>query len=206
MMRADPTWVRMWDERFREEGFAYGIQPSRYLEENRVLLKPGMIALAAADGGGRNAVWLAEQGLDVTLVDLSAEGLARARELAESRKTTIHAIHADLLEWAWPREAYDLIVAIYFHLPPAARQRVHSQMTIALKTAGYLILEGFHVNQIQYRSGGPRDPALLFDEAILRDDFRSLAIEELRVERVELNESRLHSGLAALIRMRARKS
>lgn len=52
----------MWDERFRLEGFAYGTEPSRYLVEKLSFLRPGTKALAAADGGGRNAVWLAQHG------------------------------------------------------------------------------------------------------------------------------------------------
>ncbi len=206
MDKADSKWVRMWDERFRAEGHAYGVQPSHYLTEKAGIIRPGMTALAAADGGGRNAVWLAEQGLDVTLVDLSEEGLARARELAASRGVSLRFIHADLLAWDWPADAYDLVVAVYFHLPPAARRRVHERMAQSLKQDGHLLLEGFHTKQIQYASGGPRDPAMLFDESILRDDFQSLLTVELRVEEVLLAESRLHSGPAMLIRMHARNA
>lgn len=206
MDKADSSSVSMWDERFRVEGYAYGVEPSLYLKSKAGILLPGMNALAAADGGGRNAVWMAEQGLDVTLVDLSAEGLWRARELAAARGLTLRFIHADLLSWAWPTNAYDLVATVYFHLPPTARRRVHERMSRALKRGGHLLLEGFHTKQMHYNSGGPRDPAMLFDESILRDDFQSLLIIELRVEEVWLAESRLHSGPAMLIRMHAQSA
>ena len=201
---SDPTWVLMWDQRFRDEGHAYGVAPSMYLREKSHLLRPGQTALTVADGGGRNAVWLAEQGLAVTVVDLSGEGIARARELAAIRGVSLCAIHADVLAWECPIEAFDLVVAIYFHLPPDARRCAHQKMATALKPGGHLIIEGFHVDQLHFRSGGPRDASMLFDEALLREDFDALEIVEVRTERVTLNESRLHSGDAMLVRLHAR--
>lgn len=198
--------AQMWDQRFREEGHAYGTEPSRYLREKQGLLRRGQRALVPADGGGRNGVWLAEQGLDVTSVDFSAEGLARARELAAARGVHVHFVHADLLEWDWPASAYDWVVAIYFHLPPEPRKRVHAAMLRALRPGGHLLLEAFHTAQLNYTSGGPRDAALLFDEAQLRADFAEADIVEYREERVWLDESRLHRGPGMLVRMLARRA
>lgn len=202
---ADSGWAQMWDERYREEGFAYGTEPSRYLMEQGIYLEAGKRALAVADGGGRNAVWLAERGLDVTVVDLSAEGLARAQELANQSGVQIKTMHADFLAWSG-RDPFDVVVSVYLHLPPDARCAAHKRMVDTLAPGGILILEGFHKEQIHYASGGPRNVDMLFDETMLLTDFASLIIEEIRVEQVELQESRLHWGPAMLIRMRARKA
>lgn len=201
-----PNGAQMWDERFRDEGHAYGTAPSRYLLEHQSRFLRGQRALVPADGGGRNGVWLAEQGLDVTSVDFSAEGLARGRELAAARGVRVHFIHADLLEWDWPATAYDWIVAVYFHLPPEPRTRVHAAMLRALKPGGHLLLEGFHTGQLAYASGGPRDEAMLFNEERLRADFAGADLLDLRTERVTLDESRLHRGPAMLVRMLARRN
>lgn len=195
----------MWDERFRDEGHAYGTEPSLYLKEKQSLLRRDQRALVPADGGGRNGVWLAEQGLDVTSVDYSTEGLARGRELAALRGVHVQFIHADLFAWAWPEAAFDWIVAIYFHMPREVRPRIHAAMLRALKPGGHLLVEAFHRDQLAYSSGGPRDESMLPDEAELRADFAVAEILELRKELVQLNESRLHRGPGMLTRMLARR-
>jgi SAM-dependent methyltransferase len=202
---SDPNWIRMWDERFRREGHAYGVEPSSYLVEKASLFQRGQLALAAADGGGRNAVWIAERGLEVTLVDISQEGIARALELASSRGVRLRAQCADLLDWDVPDGAFDLVAAVYLHLTPDARRRVHARLFASLKPGGHLLIEGFHKRQIAYSSGGPRDPAMLFDEATLIGDFPGAEIVETRTEEVVLSEGRLHNGPAVLIRLHARR-
>lgn len=197
--------ARMWDERFRDEGHAYGTEPSLFLKEKRGLLRRGQRALVPADGGGRNGVWLAQQGLAVHAVDFSTEGLARGRELAAARGVHVHFEQADLVAWDWPVAAYDWVVAVYFHLPPDPRRRMHAAMLRALKPGGHVLLEGFHTDQLAFHSGGPRDEAMLFSEERLRDEFAGADILELRTERVNLEESRLHRGPAMLVRMVAGK-
>lgn len=195
----------MWDERFRPGPAAYGTAPSLFLQEQAHRLRAGQRALVPADGGGRNGVWLAEQGLDVLSVDFSVEGLARARELAARRGVALRTEQADLLAWTWPRDHFDVVASIYFHLPSAVRPRVHEAMRAALKPGGLVILEAFHVDQMDYPSGGPRDPDLLFTEERLRADFAAAEILELRREKVDLDESPLHRGPGVLMRMLARR-
>lgn len=198
--------AQMWDERFRDEGHAYGTEPSLYLKEHLPLLRRGQRALVPADGGGRNGVWLAEQGLDVTSVDFSIEGLARGRELATRRGVRVQFVHADLLAWDWPEAAYDWVVSVYFHIPADARPRIHAAMLRALKPGGHLLIEAFHRDQMAYQSGGPRDVSMLLDEAELRADCASAEFCELRKELVHLDESRLHRGPGVLVRMLARQN
>jgi SAM-dependent methyltransferase len=200
-----PYGPQQWDERFAPGAEAYGREPSRYLEEKRHLLRPGQLALVPADGGGRNGVWLARQGLRVRSVDFSPAGLARAREFASSSGVPLETELADLLAWTWPRDTYDLVAAIYFHLPSAHRPRIHRAMLDALRPGGHVLIEAFHVDQLAYASGGPRDADLLMTEERLRSDFEAGDILECRQDRVVLDESRLHRGPAALMRLLVRK-
>ncbi len=195
----------MWNERYRVEGFAYGVEPSLYLKEKRDLFHPGQRALVPADGGGRNGVWLAERGLSVLSVDFSSEGLARAEELAAARGVSIEVEQVDLAAWRWPVGAFDWIVSIYCHFAAADRARIHRAMLGALKPGGHILLEAFHKEQIGYHSGGPRDVGMLYDEESLRADFADARVLEFRKERIELDESRLHRGPGVLVRMFVRK-
>ena len=71
-----------WEDRFSKPGYRFGTEPSIFLKSQADRLSPGMCALSIADGEGRNGVWLAEQGCNVTTVDFSPSGLAKARALS----------------------------------------------------------------------------------------------------------------------------
>ena len=95
----------MWDERYRAEPYAYGLEPNAFLAAQRHELEAGMKALVPGDGEGRNGVWLAGLGLTVDTFDLSAQGVAKARRLAGERGVSINAVQADALQWDWPEVA-----------------------------------------------------------------------------------------------------
>lgn len=141
----------------------------------------------------------------MTIIDLSSEGLRRASELADARGVKIRTICADIVRHAWKPAEFDWVVAIYLHLPPAQRAIVHRRFAEVLRPGGYLLIEGFHLDQLQYTSGGPRDPAMLFTETLLKDDVKDLEVLEVYRLETELRESRLHWGPAVLTRLFAQK-
>jgi 2-polyprenyl-3-methyl-5-hydroxy-6-metoxy-1,4-benzoquinol methylase len=205
-----------WNSRYGEPGFAYGTTPNAFLASQQARLRPGMTALAVADGEGRNGVWLAEQGLDVLSVDASAVGLAKARELAAQRGVRLATEQVDLATWAWPVAHFDVVAAIYIHLPSAIRRRVHRAMLRALKPGGLLVMEAFTPRQLsdQHPSGGPKDPDMLFTAAMLREDFTGAddpalphaAILQLDELVTELNEGKYHVGPGSVVRMLLRRA
>ncbi len=196
----------MWDERFAGDDYFYGTAPNAFLQSNAGLLRTGMSALSLAEGEGRNAVWLAAQGLDVTAVDASAVGLAKAARLAEERGVGLRTLVADLATWDIPAGAYDIVVAIFIQFaPPPVRDRLFAGMVNALKPGGLLLLQGYRTEQPRYGTGGPKAPELLYTEALLRNAFAALQIERLSVHDSEISEGRGHHGMSALIDLVARK-
>ena len=117
----------MWERVMEPEHYAYGLEPNAFLAAQRNRLKPGMRALVPGDGEGRNGVWLAEQGLEVDTLDLSAHGVAKAKRLAAERGVSINAIQADALQWNWPEAAYDLVALIFLHLVEPQRRALHEK-------------------------------------------------------------------------------
>lgn len=194
-----------WDTRYSEPGYAYGTEPNAFLVSKAGLLTPGMRALAVADGEGRNGVWLASRGLEVLSVDASEVGLRKTRELAASCGVAICTAQADLGRWAWPSAEFDAVVSVFAHFPPELRGRVHRAMLAALKPGGLVILEAFSPDQLDYASGGPRVPEMLYSAATLRADFAGGEILELAETRTELAEGKYHSGPAAVVRLVARR-
>lgn len=198
-----------WDERYKGEGFAFGTAPNAFLVSQAHYLKPGQRALAPGDGEGRNGVWLAERGLIVDTVDVSPLGVAKAKRLAQMSCVSVNAIEADLLAWDWPREAYDIVAALYIHFFDSDRPRMHRAMLDALKPGGVLILEAFRPEQIEFqkthRSGGPKTVDMLYSKDKLLQDFADADVLLLEEATVELDEGPRHKGQAAVIRTVVRK-
>ena len=198
-----------WNARYADAAYGYGTAPNAYLASHAHRLAPGMTALVPADGEGRNGVWLAEQGLDVTTVDLSAHGVRKARALAAERGVALIAEQADLLAWNWPEQAFDVVASIYLHLPPAVREDLHGRMTRALRPGGLLVIEAFTPDQLAFQqshqSGGPPQPEMLYTAEMLGSDFGAMDVVELEEIHADLDEGAYHSGRAAVVRGAFRK-
>ena len=109
-----------WDCRYRGTELVWTAQPNRFVVEELHALPPGR-ALDLGSGEGRNAVWLAERGWQVTAVDFSPVALAKARRLAQARGVTVNWVLADLRGYQPESAAHDLILVAYVHLPPVER-------------------------------------------------------------------------------------
>lgn len=201
--------AEFWNERYRGEGFSFGTEPNVFLASQVHHLKPGMRALVPGDGEGRNGVWLAQQGLIVDSVDISPIAIGKAKALAEARGVRINANAADLLDWDWPQEEYDLVAALYIHFFDADRPAMHRAMLKALKPGGIIIFESFRTEQIEFQkvhgSGGPRTADLLASKGKLESDFAGANILFLEEADVDLREGPRHKGPAAVIRAVIRK-
>ena len=209
MSEARPERAAMWDERYGAEGYAYGEAANAFLVSQVDRLRPGMRALVPGDGEGRNGVWLAEQGLIVDTLDLSAHGVAKARRLAAARGVVVNAAQADILAWSWPRATYDLVALIYLHLAADERRLVHRNALAALKPGGLVILEAFRPEQLAAQAagsrGGPRDARLLYSVADLAADFAGHDVVELAAARETIVEGKLHVGASEIVRAVVRK-
>ena len=79
-------------------------------------------ALDVAGGAGRNAIWLAKRGLDVTIADVSPIGLAVARERAAAEQVAIETMEIDLEQTPLPRGPYDVILSVCYLWRPLFAQ------------------------------------------------------------------------------------
>jgi SAM-dependent methyltransferase len=195
-----------WDARFAVDRYIFGTAPNVFLASQRARLVPGMRALAVADGEGRNSVWLAQQGLDVTAFDIAPRGVDKARALAREHRAAVDFRVASVEEWDWTPEAFDIVAAIFvqFAAPPV-RARMFEGMLQTLKPGGWLLLQGYTPRQLDYRTGGPPCAENLYTPQLLRDAFAAHEIVELREHDDVLDEGTQHSGMSALIDCVVRK-
>ena len=197
-----------WSDKYRAAGQAYlfGTAPNRFLQSQSALLVPGQRALSIADGEGRNAVWLAERGLDVTATELSPVALDKAATLAAARGVSVDFALADALRWTYPDEAFDLVVGIFIQFAaPDERRALFENMKRTLKPGGCIVLQGYTPKQLDYGTGGPSAVENLYTAALLRDAFGDFELECLQEYESELDEGLAHRGHSALIGMVARK-
>jgi SAM-dependent methyltransferase len=196
----------VWDERFSCQDFLFGTAPNAYLAAQGHLLKPGQRALAVADGEGRNSVWLAGRGLRVDAFDISSVGVAKARKLALDAGVDVDYRVSDCETWNWEEGAYDLVAAIFIQFAgPAMRSQLFALMRAALRPGGLLILQGYTPKQLEFGTGGPGILDNLYTEALLRAEFASLKLLEVREYEANLEEGKRHAGRSALIGMVARR-
>lgn len=193
----------MWNERYAESGFAYGTEPNVFLAANTALLREPVLSLA--EGEGRNAVFLAEQGLEVLGVDLSGVGLAKARKLAASRNVAIRTEVADLSRFVPEPDCYGSVISISAHLPSAVRARLYPLVRASIKPGGVFLLEAYGKGQLTRDTGGPKDQDLLMDQDDLASQFGGWDILLAQTIEREVLEGRYHTGGAIVVQFIARK-
>ena len=164
-----------WNERYEAAAELYGAQPNQFVAAELADLDPRRV-LDLGCGQGRNAVWLASRGHQVTGIDLSDVGIDQARRLAARSGVDVDFRREDVVANWEPTEQYDLVVLSYMQLPDEARRNLHSKAVAALAPGGELFLIAHHADNLDHGVGGPPTADVLFDEKELESDFGSLDI------------------------------
>ena len=189
-----------WNERYSEPGFAYGTEPNEFLVSVVDRIPHGRI-LSLAEGEGRNAVYLASLGYEVTGVDGSEVGLRKAMELAGERGVAITTIQADLGEFEIGMDQWEGIIACYCHIPSAIRVPLHQAAVRGLKSGGVFVLEGFSKEQLAYGTGGPQSVDMLMSLDDLTQELAGLEfVHAVQIER-SVREGSRHTGLASVVQI-----
>lgn len=203
------AWTDRWDDRYSSDEFAYGEQPNNYLKEQLEQLTPAKI-LFPAEGEGRNAVFAATLGWEVSAFDISSEGQKKALRLAESNNVAIDYKVGELQTLGYKEEQFDAIALIYAHFPAGIKSELHKMLDGYLRKGGIVIFEAFSKNHLDYLAknpnvGGPKDIESLFSVEEIKADFSNYEIIILEEKVIELNEGLYHNGEGAVVRFVGRK-
>ncbi|AFK04270.1 hypothetical protein Emtol_3137 [Emticicia oligotrophica DSM 17448] len=195
-----------WDARYNEETFAYGINPNEFFKENIDKLPVGNILLPA-EGEGRNAVYAARKGWQVTAFDFSVSAKIKAMKLAEEHGVSIDFKVLDAANFQPEANIkYDVVGLFYAHIPAELRLEFHQKIVQIVKNSGYVIFEAFHKNQLNYLSGGPKDAKMLFSKEELEQEFAGLKFLSIEDKVINLDEGLYHQGQGYVLRMIATKA
>lgn len=170
-----------WDARYRDQELVWGIQPNRWVEQELATERPGT-ALDVACGEGRNALWLAGLGWDVTAVDFSPVAIEKARTLAGGRRPVVWVV-ADALTYRAP-EPVDLVLLCYLQLPADERRTAVRTAAASLAPGGTLLVVAHDSANLSDGTGGPQDPSVLYSAEDVRDDLADTDLVVIRAEAV----------------------
>jgi SAM-dependent methyltransferase len=187
-----------WDQRYREADRLWSATPNLFVEDRLRHRAPGR-GLDLAAGEGRNAIWLASLGWQMTAVDFSAVGVSRG----SGQSDAVEFVVADVLVWD-PETDFDLILIAYLHLGQAEFQRVVQRAREWLCPGGELFMIGHHTSNIESGWGGPQYPEILWDVPAVLEWLEGMTVIESEVVRrpVETDEGRRYAR-DALIRVQA---
>jgi cyclopropane fatty-acyl-phospholipid synthase-like methyltransferase len=156
--------------------------------------------LCVADGEGRNGVFLAKNGFEVTSIDFSQEALDKADKFATDSSVSIETICADLLNYDFGENKFDGIISIFSHFNKNETNDLHKKYFDALKPGGVFIMEAFAKEQLPLDSGGPKNIDLLYDTEDIESSFPEGDFQMLKKDIVYLHEGELHDGKAVVVR------
>lgn len=198
----------MWDQRYSDEGFAYGTAPNDFLKSEYSRIPAGGRVLCLAEGEGRNAVYLARQGYQVTAVDLSPVGLQKAQTLASENGVEITTVVSDLADYELGHEVWDGIVSIAAHVPLELRVQLHGQVVHSLTDGGVFILEAYTERHLEMEGAGGPPPSqreLFMSLDAVMSELNGLNFDVATDFVRHISEGKYHQGESAVIQVVARK-
>ena len=182
---------RAWEDKYQVRSLADVPEPAEFLQEHAAILGTGGAALDIAMGAGQNGVFLAERGYSVTGVDRSSAAAALAQEYAREKGVSIDAVAADMLDWPFSENYFDVILNFNF-LERALAHRIKA----GLKKGGLLFFETYTLDQ--QRFDGPHNPDFLLKPNELLESFRDLFVVFYH-ERIEPDGAGSYRALASMI-------
>jgi SAM-dependent methyltransferase len=179
--------AREWDLRYAASELVWSAAPNQFVERELAGLPPGR-ALDLASGEGRNALWLADRGWEVTAVDFSRAGLDKARTLQSGHERgddmRIDWVQADVLDYPARPGGFDLVLVAYLQLVEDQRRTAVRRAFDALAEGGTLLMVGHDSSNLTEGTGGPQDPTVLFTAEDVLGDLDGAPFEVLLAERV----------------------
>ncbi|HPE13849.1 MAG: class I SAM-dependent methyltransferase [Actinobacteria bacterium] len=178
-----------WDDRYQDSELVWSATPNLFVAQYLSGRTPGM-AVDLGAGEGRNAVWLATQGWDVTAVDFSAAGLAKARSMAFEAQVELATVVSDVDHYH-PTTPVDLVLLSYLQVPDEHQRRILRRAAEWLQPGGAVFVVAHDKANVDNGHGGPPDPDVCYTV-----ENTVAALSELRIEVAELAQRPVDGAVA----------
>lgn len=189
-----------WDKKFQADGYLYGEEANEFVKEQ---FESGSGKIGCfAEGEGRNAVYLAGLGYDVTAYDYAVEGLKKTELLAEKYGVKVTPVLKDLTKVeAVERQQFDATVMIFGHVIEEDQETLFNNLIQSVKQGGRIVFEVYATAQIDYGTGGPKDVAMLYDIEAVKNYClgNNVSIIDLAEREVVRHEGDKHNGKCRVV-------
>lgn len=196
-----------WDEKFKEEEYIYGVKPNEWIR--MIFNEQGNSKIALlAEGEGRNAVYLAGLGNQVTTYDYSREGIEKTKRLAASEGVNVDTNLQDItVEKALPLNTYDISINVFGHVPKEGKLNMFSNMVGCVKPGGLIVFELYSKKQLEFQTGGPKNIDMLYEVDEIKEYLKDSSVEVIKLEEIitTRNEGKMHNGKSAVIQGKLKK-
>jgi 2-polyprenyl-3-methyl-5-hydroxy-6-metoxy-1,4-benzoquinol methylase len=193
--------VNPWNERFGTEQYVYGEEANEFIRSHASILKNHQTIVAFAEGEGRNAVFLAKKGHDVTAYDYALNGLSKTEALAERSGVKVKTEQKDLIYDELANESFDGAIMVFGHFEKKDQKTVFDKLVSIVKPGGIVMIEVYSEDQIRYKTGGPKTTEMLYNPSDILSWIKGYKILHFFYGEQERTEGKLHTGLGHVIQL-----
>lgn len=192
-----------WDEKFDSKDYIYGEEANEFVQDifqNKTTNNEKIVLFA--EGEGRNAIYLAQLGYEVTTYDMSRIGINKQHRLAKTVGVDIKANYGDITQHnLTPQSTFDYSMNIFGHVPKEGKQAMFNNLIQSLVKHGHSYFELYSTAQIEYGTGGPKDKSMLYevDEIKRYLSQHAVKIHMLAQHEAYRYEGIKHTGRASII-------
>ena len=157
-----------WNELYAQTQDLYGTAANLFIQEiaGEILIEGKTLAIA--EGEGRNILYLAEQArqynypFSAEVWDYSDVALKHLSSKAEATGIKLELRHVDLTAAKWPSERYQNVICVFGHFETETQKQVLEGIRKSLLNGGWFIGELYSKEQINYKTGGPKNIEYFF--------------------------------------------
>lgn len=195
-----------WDDSFSDNDYVYGKTPNAFIQTKSELIPAHSKVACLAEGEGRNAVYLAQQGHKVTTYDQSVVGLEKTKTLAAKHDVTVETVEMDLTNEKVTENAYDAAIMVFGHVSQTDQAFFIKSMVNSVKPGGYVIFEVYSTDQLEYGTGGPPAYEMLYDPQDILEWIQHDKCLHFYYGEAERKEGKRHTGTGHVIQVVLQKA
>jgi SAM-dependent methyltransferase len=194
-----------WNNSFSDKDFVYGKSENAFINDKSEIIPSHSKVGCFAEGEGRNAVYLAKLGHDITAYDQSTIGLEKTKTLASQNNVEVETVEIDLTEEKVKANQYDAAIMVFGHVPKKDQKFLMESMFESVKSGGSIIFEVYSESQLAYQTGGPKSVELLYDPVDVLEWIKKYKCIHFYYGEAERNEGKRHVGLGHVIQVVIKK-
>lgn len=194
-----------WDNSFSDKDYVYGEQENVFIHEMSDLIPDHSKVGCFAEGEGRNAIYLAKQGHDVTSYDQSTVGLEKTKDLASQNNVDVETKEIDLTKEKVQTDQFDAAIMVFGHVPKQDQPFFIESMMDSVKSGGHVIFEVYSYDQLHYKTGGPPALDMLYDPADILNWIKPYKCIHFYYGEATRSEGKRHVGLGHVIQVAIQK-